>query len=119
MLNSLNYNSPLKLVGFWGVSDKKDVNRIDGNTIKFFDEYIKNIREVLGRKIEITWILADNHGKMNGYDELKYNKYLTGVDKLLKRNNYKTIYLSTLWKKWKISNQMILYELKNKKGGVA
>jgi asparagine synthase (glutamine-hydrolysing) len=113
ILNSLNNKKTLKFVGFWGASNKNQIGKEDFKTINYFKEYIKNIKDEFKGKIEVTWILADSHAINNGYNKKNYSEYLKGIEKYLRKNNFKIVYLSSLWKKWNLSKRDINKYIKN------
>jgi len=104
---STKENKPLKLVGFWGAGNKSKVKKDDLDTIGYYKKYLENIKTVFQGKIEVTWILADEHAKNNGYDKKSYDKYLFEIKNILTKNKFKVVYLSDLWKSWKINHKMI------------
>jgi len=114
---SLKENKPLQLVGFWGASNKIKISNEDLATLAHFRKYLKNIKEVFKEKIDVTWILADEHAKANGYSAKAYKKYLSEIQKALLKNEYKTVFLSQLWKKWKIRHKAIEKEAVQKSSG--
>ncbi len=117
IINSIESGKPLKLVGFWGAGDKESVGAEDNNFLKRFYEYIQNIKKISGLEIEITWILADEHAVANGYAKEKVKKYLFTINDLIAARGFKTIYLSSLWKNWKINQRLIDSFIKQKKQG--
>ncbi len=107
IIKSLENRQPLNLIGFWGAGEKDALDEHDENTIKYFKSYIENIDGVLDPGINVTWILSDAHAKNNGYQEKNYKKYLEQIKNKLEENNFQTVYLSDLWKKWGLNYQVI------------
>jgi hypothetical protein len=114
IISSIKQNKPLKLVGFWGASDKSLVKDDDLKTISYFKKYIENVKNALKREVEVTWILADEHAESNGYNKKNYNKYLVNIQSRLRQDGFKTIYLKDLWKKWGITHKTIRDSVKKK-----
>lgn len=114
ILNSVSKKKPLKFVGFWGASSKSKIDKNDLKAISYFKKYIENIKEEFKNDIGVTWILADEHARNNGYRKNDYGKYLLEIDEHLNKNNFKTIYLSKLWKRWDLNIRAINSHIKNK-----
>lgn len=114
---SIESGQPLKLTGFWGAGDKESIDAEDNNFLCRFSEYAESIKKISGLEMEITWILADEHAITNGYTEEKIKKYLSDINNLIIAKGFKTVYLSGLWKKWKIDNRLIDSFIKQKKQG--
>ncbi len=114
IIDAINNKKPLKFVGFWGASNKNKIDKNDLETISYFTDYIKNIKEEFKNNIEVTWILADEHANNNGYKKSNYTKYLVDIKNYLEKNNFKTVYLNSLWRKWKMNKRIINEYIKNK-----
>lgn len=113
IIEALEKKQSLKFIGFWGAGEKDSIDEHDENTINYFKNYIENIYTVLNHKIDVMWILSDSHAKNNGYTEENYTKYLKKIKNKLEENNFQTIYLSDLWNKWGLNDQIIKKELAN------
>ncbi len=96
-------NEQIPLVGFWGLSDKIEVTPFDKRCFKFLENIISRINEIYSSGVKLTIILADSHGKMNGYED---TQYLSEIEKECKIRGWDTVWLSDLWSSWGISNHI-------------
>lgn len=85
----------LKFVMFWGSLGKVIADDEDGKTIEFLKGFRSDVKAD-----EFIVILADQHAKMNGMNLIAAYTYLQNIKDNLEKYGFKTIYLSTLWKKW-------------------
>ena len=114
ILNSIQKNEAMNFTGFWGAGLKYNINQSDKETIDRMRVYFNEIKSELKQDIKVTFILADEHAKNNGYNSKKYKKYLREIKEYLERSDFEVVYLSELWKKWKINIKKINNLLKNK-----
>lgn len=105
---AIEKNQPIQLVGFWGASNKRDINSKDFDAIEKFKNMSLKIRELHKKGIELTFILADEHARLNHYEKSNYTRYLNKIKKVLLSHRFKVILLSELWKKYKLSDEFIL-----------
>lgn len=94
-------NKDLCFVMFWGALGKVIADKEDLETILF----LKKFKEELETNLERTQfkiILADEHARMNGFEDLKTYTYLQNIKDMLESNGFETVYLSFLWKKWNL-----------------
>jgi len=105
---------PIPLIGFWGASDKKHADSNDFACIKNLAELNESIKSFFPLGIEFTFILSDMHAELNGFSKKNYAVYLKEIASLLKKHKFKSVYLSSLWKKHFISKQKILKVISSK-----
>jgi ABC-type nitrate/sulfonate/bicarbonate transport system substrate-binding protein len=117
ILDGLKAGQPLNLFGFWGAGPKAKADALDHETIRRFGEYVGGIKKVYGPGVKVTFILADAHAAMNGYEVGTYGAYLKEMRSLLANEGYETMLLSNLWDKWGLSQKKINDLLKEKKAG--
>ena len=111
---SIIENKPIKIVGFWGIGTKGNPDKIDLEVIKHLQNLMKQVKDIFEPGIEFTFIIADNHGEMNGVPKELAEKYVNSISKILLKNGFKVIWLSSLWKKYGISREKISLELNKK-----
>lgn len=111
---SIIENKPIKLVGFWGIGTKGNPGKIDLEAIKHLNDLMKQVKHIFEPGIEFTFIIADKHGEMNGVSKEIAEKYADLISKILLKNGFEVVWLSSLWKKYNISREKILEELNNK-----
>ncbi len=88
-------NKPIKILAYWGASDKNKISSSDLKTLDFLKKLILNISEIYVPSIEITFLLSDVHAELNGYKKENYRSYLKQISQKLEKNkNMKFIYLS-------------------------
>ncbi len=114
IINSMSNGAVLKFIGFWGAGKKNRITTLDKEIIDRLKKYFDGIRKVLGANIEITFILADEHAKNNGFVPREYNSYLSGIKEYLEKNDFKTMHLNILWKKWGLNQSCIIKLLEKK-----
>ena len=108
---NISEKTPISLVGFWGASDKHKFDEKDNDAINKFKSLTSEIRNLHKPGIEFTFILADEHARLNKYNKEAYTPYLKEIEKKLKEAGFKTIFLSEIWKKYKISEELVYAKL--------
>lgn len=108
---------PLNLVGFWGAGKKSALDSHDTDTIRHFATFLEEIRAVYPPGVSATFILADKHAENNGYDKRRFSSYLKAVEAALSQHGIESIYLSSLWKKWKINHDTVSRDLRRRAAG--
>lgn len=93
----------VKFVMFWGTLGKVVVDELDMQSIEFLDGFKKKIELAVGKEIELKIILADSHAKMNKIEQINSYTYLQNIKDILENRNFKTVYLSSLWKNWNLN----------------
>ena len=111
--NNIKTKTPVHLVGFWGASDKEVVDNNDINALKKFEEINQQVKKIYSPGCKFTFILADEHARLNKYPKTKYIKYLNQIVKEIKKYGMNFVYLSELYKKEKITSKDISNEIKN------
>jgi len=111
---SIIENKPIKMVGFWGIGTKGDPDKIDLEAIKHLQNLMKQVKDIFEPGLEFTFIIADKHGEMNGVPKELAEKYADSISKILLKNRFKVIWLSSLWEKYNISREKIKEELSKK-----
>lgn len=114
ILTSLAKKQPLHFVGFWGAGAKSKASQSDTQAIGRLKSYFDEIQSVFEQGVVVTFILADEHAKSNGYPVEKYEQYLSDIKSYLESKGFATIYLSELWKKWGITQAKVNETLKDK-----
>ncbi len=107
-------DGPLRFFAFWGAGDKAAMTDSDRQTLMRLREYFDGIRAALGRAVDVTFILADEHAKSNEYDEGTYGRYLAEVGALLREHGFVTVLLSDLWQRWGMTHEDIQELLRSK-----
>ncbi len=102
--NSIKKNKPIQLIGYCGASNKNVITTFDKNAIAKFNKLNSEIKKIYSKGLNITFIMADEHSKLNQFNSKNYKKYLNEICKLIKSNKYNCIYLNKLWKKFKIND---------------
>lgn len=100
-------NKDLHFVMFWGALGKVIADNEDLETILFLKKFREELEFSLGKKTQFKIILADEHARMNGFDDLGTYTYLQHIKDMLESNEFGTVYLSSLWKNWDLSLEKI------------
>ncbi|MCX6778281.1 MAG: asparagine synthase-related protein [Candidatus Micrarchaeota archaeon] len=121
MLNLFRHHigesSPIPLVGFWGASDKKEINFFDEQSIEHLMCLAETVGQIYKPGLHFTAILADEHAKNNGYPKERYSKYLAEIKSMLESRGWTCVYLSELWQKHGLNEKIIGKELGRKPRG--
>lgn len=91
---------PVQIIGFWGAGDKKSPDNAD---YLLLDEYriIKDlIAAITQNRVEIILLMADVHGKFNGYKE--FNGYHSSIGIEAQRRGFNPLSLGRLYGEWGI-----------------
>lgn len=97
---SIIEGQPIQLVSFWGVSEKKSPDTSD---FLMLDEYriIKELIEAItSSKVGINIILANTHGRFNGYQD--FEGYYGSIYLEARRKGLIPISLDRLYEEWGI-----------------
>lgn len=104
---AIEKQQPIKLVGFWGASDKTEVDMADLEAIQQLEALKHEVDQRHEAGLEIMLILSDHHARLNGFSEKEYQKYLHDIETILNKADIRTTSLSTLWRRWKIRDDVI------------
>ncbi|OGF22962.1 hypothetical protein A2Y83_05055 [Candidatus Falkowbacteria bacterium RBG_13_39_14] len=113
--NAIENNNPVKLVGFWGASGKEKADENDISAIEKFKRINSEVKKIYKQGIELIFILADEHARMNGYKRKNYTGYLQEINRQIKTAGFKSLHLSKLWEKYKLSDKSVYSEVKKLK----
>ncbi|MBI5003110.1 hypothetical protein HZC31_07020 [Candidatus Woesearchaeota archaeon] len=113
----IEQKAPIKLVGFWGVGQKKTANWADSTACEFLKELNNDVKKVYPHGIEFMFIFATEHGIHNGIEKETMQNYTKEIEKIFTKHGFKWIYLDTLWKKYDISFKKIDKEFEKKPKG--
>lgn len=117
LIDFIENNKPIELVGFWGVGPKKHSNWADETSCEFLSKLNREIKEIYPLGLEFTFVLATEHGIHNGYDKKVIDSYIRDIIKLFNKYSFKYIFLDDLWQKYGISFEKIDEIWKNKPKG--
>jgi len=106
--HKISIHGPIHLVGFWGIGNKEAPDNLDIKTIDYVDNMLHLLREQHKPGAKFTFIIADSHGEMNGFPKSSYGEK---ISELLLEKGFKIVKLSSLWKKYGISPELIQQEL--------
>lgn len=97
LADHIKQSSPIPLVGFWGVGEKASADLFDKSYINSLAEMEQKAQGHYSAGAKITIILADLHGRFNGYPEEDMNGYLFEVSENLRDAEINSVYLSNLY----------------------
>lgn len=104
---AIEKNEPIRLVGFWGASDKREVDMADLEAIQQLEALQQEVKQHHLPGLEITLVLSDEHARLNGFNEREYRAYLHDIEEILHKAEIRTSRLSALWRRWKIRDDII------------
>lgn len=96
---AIQNNLPLKLVGFWGVSNKTITSTADQATISHLLSLQQEIKKVYSPGVDLLFIIAHEHGKINGFNESAIYSYGAAIKNRLEHVGFRTRRLQDLWNK--------------------
>ncbi len=105
--DSVSQQIPIPLVGFWGASNKTDPDASDKSAIEQLKALNEKVKQVYSPGLRFTFILADEHARLNGYQKEEYSQYLEQIQQELQSISFNCIYLSEIWNRNKLSAQII------------
>ncbi len=91
---------PVQFVGFWGIGGKSQLDKHDQVLLSEYEELREAIRKPYNPAAEITLILADAHGRFNGYQ--RFEGYLGEVAEEANRRGIASVSLDKLYREWQI-----------------
>ncbi len=74
---------PLRLVFFWGAGPKEHIAEDDRELAKKLEDFSLSLSNVLLHEVELSVLLSDEHGFLNGWQPRKVGGYLAEVQRLL------------------------------------
>lgn len=110
-------DTPIRLIGFWGVGSKAAPNWADKKSCLFLDELNQEIKDLYSPGIQFTFVFAKPHGLHNGYAAGNIDTYIQGMQNLFKEYGFKYLELEPLWHKYNISFDIIERVVKEKEQG--
>jgi asparagine synthase (glutamine-hydrolysing) len=108
----IEHKEPLRLFGFWGAGPKKNTDDHDLKTLDHLNQYVEKIRKQYSYGVEVMFILADKHAENNQYEKDNYEPYISSVKKEMESRGMKTVFLSDIWKKYGLTPEKVVSELK-------
>ena len=110
--DAIKNKKPIRIIGYWGASNKRSINDEDIATLKTFILLNDNVKKLHAPGIEPTFILADEHARLNGFNRNNYLNYLKEMSKQISSHGFKFLYLSQLWKEAGIKDNIIHSSIK-------
>jgi len=98
ILKNIRAKTPINFVMYWGKGEKDIVGNEEIEAIKYLDEMLNQIKVMYLPGVKTTFIFTDTHAELNGYSKNKIQKYYDSVEKLAKRYDIESLYLSQLAK---------------------
>lgn len=104
---SVNANTPIRLVGFWGAGQKTTRGSADEKSCLFFAKLNEEIKKIYPLGLEFTFIFATKHAEHNGYIGKGVDSYIQSVAEIFDEYSFKYVFLNNLWDKYGISFEKI------------
>lgn len=104
---ALNMKGPVNVLSFWGASNKEDLTESDLSLLDKVQELCSSMKQKYDLEFRVTFILADQHGSLNGYSKDKYTPYLEKIVEEMKQRNFDSVYLSALWKEGSLNEEIV------------
>ncbi len=104
---SLDNKKPLEIISFWGASDKGSLNDSDYSVLDKVKEFCLMLKNEHDLDTNMTFILSDQHGMLNGYSSKNYSIYLKNIKVEMKKRGLNFVRLSDIWKKGRLTEKQI------------
>ena len=92
-------NEPIHVVGYWGVTDKEGIDERDVDAIRVLNKIGSRVKEDYDLGVKFTFVIADSHTEMNGYNWEEFMRYVCEIKELFdKYENFDYVLLSDLRK---------------------
>ena len=91
----------LQLISFWGVGEKKSPDKSDYLLLDEYKIIHDLIKGITLNEAEIIILLADTHGRFNGYQD--FNNYHARIELEAKKRDLNPIKLDRLYEEWGIN----------------
>lgn len=98
--NILN-GRPIQMVGFWGIGGKGELDRYDERLLAEYEAIREAIEERYPQGAEMMLILANSHGRFNGYQG--FEGYLGAIAAEAIKRRIASVSLDDLYREWGIS----------------
>lgn len=98
---SILQGQPIQMVGFWGVGGKQYFDKNDAHLLEEYESIRKVISQQYPPSVDIMLILANTHGRFNGYKD--FDGYLEAVAIEANRYGIATISLDDLYREWNLN----------------
>lgn len=105
---SVNKNLPVPIFGYWGIGNKKKCNTAETNTICYLKSLMEKVGKIYMPGLKIIFILSDVHALNNCIPESIIEDYIKEIKKIFSENNFQSILLSDLYKKYNLSLEEVI-----------
>jgi len=92
---------PIQMVGFWGIGGKQEPDRHDESLLAEYEAVRESIRGQYPQAADLILILANAHGKFNGYQD--FDGYLGAIAASANQRGIASVFLNELYREWGIS----------------
>ena len=97
---SILNEQPIQIIGFWGIGSKQKQDKYDDILLAEYGAIRATIDKHYAQGAEMTLILANTHGKFNGYQE--FEEYLGQVANGANQRGIASVALDDLYQQWNI-----------------
>lgn len=97
---SILKEQPIQIVGFWGIGGKQQPDQYDEKLLTEYEAIREAIGEKYPRAADMMLILANSHGRLNGYQG--FDGYLEAVAHEANKKGIASVSLDDLYREWNI-----------------
>ena len=97
---SIFNGQPIQMVGFWGVGGKQQPDQHDEKLLSEYEAIREGIGKHYPKGADMMLILADAHGRFNGYQN--FDGYLGAIATSANQKGIASVSLNDLYKEWEI-----------------
>jgi hypothetical protein len=101
---ALLFNTPLRLISYWGVGTRANCGRHEEEALAFLCEWLAELTSILGLSYELEFLITDTHARINDVPEATLDSYAVSAEELLSRNGFRA-HITSHWIRNRIQNE--------------
>ncbi len=98
---SILNGQPIQMLGFWGIGGKQYLDEYDKRLLEEYEAIRRAIENNYSHGANMMLILANSHGKFNGYQD--FDEYLGAIAADANQKGIASVSLDDLYRDWNIS----------------
>ncbi len=94
---SVRTGAPLRFVKYWGVGERAEFNDQDRQALTTLQRFLSGVQVIPELQTELTLVLNDMHGRMNGRVPERAKAYLESIGRAAREAGFRVEWESDLW----------------------